>query len=144
MARSRLIVVKTTVALKLNSLVRPRHQRRLRGFELCCRGAAVGGRLGCSQVNKLQVSLPSCDDRQQPRARAAFCVRSSGIKEGCHLVRSGTESVHGTRLCRAGWGPASTRFLESVVRLITWRPRCSEEAAVPVSGQSAVEELLEV
>ena len=34
--------------------------------------------------------------------------------------------------------PASTRFLESVVSLITWRPRCSEEAAVPVSGQSAV------
>ena len=29
-------------------------------------------------------------------------------------------------------------------RLITWRPRYSEEAAVPVSGQSAVEELLEV
>ena len=27
---------------------------------------------------------------------------------------------------------------ESVVSLIPWRPRCSEEAAVPVSGQSAV------
>ena len=37
-----------------------------------------------------------------------------------------------------GVRPASTRFLESVVSLITWRPRCSEEAAVPVSGQSAV------
>ena len=31
---------------------------------------------------------------------------------------------------------------ESVVSLIPWRPRCSEEAAVPVSGQSAVKEAL--
>ena len=31
-----------------------------------------------------------------------------------------------------GVRPASTRFLESVVSLIPWRPRCSEEAAVPL------------
>ena len=41
-----------------------------------------------------------------------------------------------------GVRPASTRFLESVVSLITWRPRCSEEAAVPLSGQTAVKEAL--
>ena len=29
---------------------------------------------------------------------------------------------------------------ESVVSLITWRPRCSEEAAVPLSGQTTVKE----
>jgi hypothetical protein len=90
MARSRPIVVKTTVVLKLNSLGRPRHQRSLEDSKQCCSGAS-GGRPGCSQVNKVQVSLPSCDDRQHPRARAAFCVRSSGIKEGCHLVRVGLE-----------------------------------------------------
>ena len=74
MARSRPIVVKTTVVLKLNSLVRPRHRRRFRGFGPCCRWVAGGGRLGCGQVNKLQVSLPSCGDRKPPRARAAFRV----------------------------------------------------------------------
>ena len=53
-----------------------------------------------------------------------------------------SESVaQGASLPR-GVRPASTRFLESVVSLITWRPRCSEEAAVPVSGQSAVKEAL--
>ena len=31
---------------------------------------------------------------------------------------------------------------ESVVSLIPWRPRCSEEAAVPLSGQTAVKEAL--
>ena len=95
MARSRPIVVKTTVVLKLNSLGRPHttSSEEFRGFELCCRGAADGGRLGCSQVNKLQVSLPSCDDRQHPRARAVFCVSIQRHQEGCHLVRSGSEGV---------------------------------------------------
>ena len=41
-----------------------------------------------------------------------------------------------------GVRPASTRFLESVVSLIPWRPRCSEEAAVPLSGQTTVKEAL--
>ena len=36
---------------------------------------------------KVQVSLPSCDDRQHPRARAAFCVTIQWHQEGCHLVR---------------------------------------------------------
>ena len=74
MARSRPIVVKTTVVLKLNSLGRPHttSSEEFRGFELCCRWVAGGGRLGCGQVNKPQVSLPSCGVRPHPRARAAF------------------------------------------------------------------------
>ena len=52
------------------------------------------------------------------------------------------ESVHWTRLPLRREACIHT-LLESVVSLITWRPRCSEEAAVPLSGQPAVEELLE-
>jgi hypothetical protein len=36
---------------------------------------------------KVQVSLPSCDACQHPRARAAFCVSIQWHQEGCHLVR---------------------------------------------------------
>ena len=95
MARIQPIVVKTTVVLKLNSLVRPRHQRGfkghviredLKGFGPCCSWAAGGGRLGCGQVNKLQVSLPSCGDRKPPRARAAF--RVDPVASGrCHRIK---------------------------------------------------------
>jgi hypothetical protein len=52
------------------------------------------------------------------------------------------ESVHWTRLPLRREACIHT-LPESVVSLITWRPRCSEEAAVPLSGQPAVEELLE-
>ena len=47
---------------------------------------AGGGRLGCGQVNKLQVSLPSCGDRKPPRARAAF--RVDPVASGrCHRIK---------------------------------------------------------
>ena len=53
-----------------------------------------------------------------------------------------SESVaQGASLPR-GVGACIHTLPESVVSLIPWRPRCSEEAAVPVSGQSAVKEAL--
>ena len=57
MARSRPIVVKTTVVLKLNSLVHHVIREDSEDSKQCCSGAS-GGRPGCSQVNKVQVSLP--------------------------------------------------------------------------------------
>ena len=41
-----------------------------------------------------------------------------------------------------GVGACIHTLPESVVSLIPWRPRCSEEAAVPLSGQTAVKEAL--
>ena len=51
-----------------------------------------------------------------------------------------SESVaQGASLPR-GVGACIHTLPESVVSLITWRPRCSEEAAVPLSGQTTVKE----
>jgi len=53
-----------------------------------------------------------------------------------------SESVaQGASLPR-GVGACIHTLPESVVSLIPWRPRCSEEAAVPLSGQTAVKEAL--
>jgi hypothetical protein len=43
---------------------------------------------------KVQVSLPSCDARQHPSARAVFCVSIQWHQEGCHLVRLDRQRLH--------------------------------------------------
>ena len=53
-----------------------------------------------------------------------------------------SESVAQVASLPRGVGACIHTLPESVVSLIPWRPRCSEEAAVPVSGQSAVKEAL--
>ena len=53
-----------------------------------------------------------------------------------------SESVASGASLPRGVGACIHTLPESVVSLIPWRPRCSEEAAVPVSGQSAVKEAL--
>jgi hypothetical protein len=72
------------------------------------------------------------------RALAASCVSIRVASGGRYLVTSG-KRVSGTGRVFAARSEACIHTLpESVVNLITWRPRCSEEAAVPLSGQTTV------
>ena len=54
MARSRPIVVKTTVVLKLNSLVRPRHQRGVEDSDHAVVGRQVGVGWGAARSINLK------------------------------------------------------------------------------------------
>ena len=53
-----------------------------------------------------------------------------------------SESVAQVASLPRGVGACIHTLPESVVSLIPWRPRCSEEEAVPLSGQTAVKEAL--
>ena len=89
------------------------------------------------------MSLPVCDVRQHPRAGTAFCVSIQWHQGGCHLLTSGSRYQYPGRVCRHGCAGTHPPVSEPVVSLITWRPRCSGEAAVRRRGRAAVEELLE-